>query len=193
MGYVCRTKWIFKPSSILAEQAIKQYPSDYQGQVSVSLKMQPIKFRLDLPDMNSPSELSQQTRYTKWAWIALNASGIQVPVAIADQSASLPWNYRMIFIAMQFFLWGRYADGWSWPHCIWTISTAKLHVHSKTWQAPENFLCGIMKPWSVQMDTGETGTSFKTTRSQCDWRSHCTKDLNFFGKTQERYGLIHAV
>ena len=42
---------------ILAEQAIKQYPSDYQDRSNycVSLKMQRFRFRLVLPDMHFES------------------------------------------------------------------------------------------------------------------------------------------
>ncbi|MFX8984475.1 serine kinase, partial [Acinetobacter baumannii] len=72
--------------------------------------------------------------------------------------------------------------------------TAKLHAHSKTWQAPENFQRIV---WNHETMVGADG-HWGNWKNAPHLRPHdhgvieeaiaqISKDLNFFGKTQERY------
>ncbi|MEM9995417.1 MAG: phosphotransferase, partial [Acinetobacter pittii] len=78
---------------ILAEQAIKQYPSDYQGQVKLLCQSENATFQISTGSaryalrIHRPNYHSKLDIQSELEWLdALNASGIQVPVAIADQS-----------------------------------------------------------------------------------------------------------
>ncbi|NUL20456.1 phosphotransferase, partial [Agrobacterium tumefaciens] len=98
--------------------------------------------RIHRPNYHSKLDIESELEWLD----ALNASGIQVPVAIADQSGE-----RVITLKLSNDIY-RYAVLFNWvegdmptvevdPTAFEQLGqiTAKLHVHSKTWQAPENF------------------------------------------------------
>ncbi|MGB9037430.1 MAG: phosphotransferase [Acinetobacter calcoaceticus] len=198
---------------ILAEQAIKQYPSAYQGQVKLLCQSENATFQISTGSaryalrIHRPNYHSKLDIQSELEWLdALNASGIQVPVAIADQSGE-----RVITLKLSNDIY-RYAVLFNWvegdmptvevdPTAFEQLGqiTAKLHVHSKTWQAPENFQRIV---WNHETMIGADG-------HWGNWKNaphlrqqdhgvieeaivQIAKDLNSFGKTQERYGLIHA-
>ncbi len=101
------------------------------------------------------------------AWLdALNQSGIEVPLAIANQNGQ-----RVITLKLAEGI-SRYAVLFNWvngsmpttdvdPTAFQQLGqiTAALHQHSKSGNAQNSLieLCGIMTPWSVLKAIGATG------------------------------------
>lgn len=158
---------------ILAEQAIKQYPNEYQGSVKLLCQSENATFLVTTAQakyalrIHRPNYHHLQDIESELAWLdALNQSGIEVPLAIADQDGQ-----RVITLKL--------AEGISRTQCFSIGSMAacpppmsirplfnnwdKLPPHYintvKAGNAQNSLieLCGIMTPWSVLKAIGATG------------------------------------
>lgn len=197
----------------LAQQAIAAYPAQYHGEVQLLCQSENATFiirsaqaryalRIHRPHYHSRSAIESEL-----AWLdALTAQGIEVPQAIAATDGQ---RVRTLELDAQT---QRYAVLFEWiegsmptidvsPTAFQQLGeiTARLHQHSKRWQAPANFERIIWNHDSMVGAAGHWG----------DWRhaphlnphhhdivEECIleikKQLLDFGQSAERYGLIHA-
>lgn len=197
----------------LAEQAMAQYPKNYQGQIKLLCQSENATFVVRTEyaryalRLHRPNYHNKQNIESELHWLdALTQSGIAVPQAILSEQGERVLTLRLTDDTT------RYAVLFNWvegdmpttdvnPTAFQQLGqiTAKLHRHSKTWQMPQHFDRII---WNFETMLGADG-------HWGDWRNaphlhakdhgivkeaiHCIgQNLANFGKTPDRYGLIHA-
>lgn len=198
----------------LAKKAIHSYPKDYQGELKLLCQSENATFVVKTAQkqyalrIHRPNYHSKQQIESELLWLdALNAQGISVPIAIADcqgnkvQTLALTHNisrHAVLFHWVQGVM--PTADNID-PNDFKQLGeiTAKLHLHSKSWDRSADFQRIVWDHESMVFADGHWG----------DWRhaphlkstDHAVIDeaifristeLNQFGKSKDRYGLIHA-
>lgn len=198
---------------ILAEQAIQHYSAQYQGTVKLLCQSENATFLVATSTakyalrIHRPNYHTKQDIESELAWLdALNESGVEVPLAITDQQ-----GHRVITLKLSDDI-VRYAVLFNWvdgsmptidvdPTAFQQLGhiTAKLHQHSKIWQRPESFNRIVWNHDTMIGSQGHWG----------DWRhaphlnkkdhniieeaiSRIATDLEHYGQSETRYGLIHA-
>ena len=197
----------------LAEQAVVQYPKNYQGQIKLLCQSENATFVVRTEKtryalrLHRPNYHNKQNIESELCWLdALTESGIAVPQAIFTEHGERVLTLRLADGNT------RYAVLFNWvegdmpttdvdPTAFQQLGqiTAKLHHHSKTWQMPHDFDRIV---WNHETMLGADG-------HWGDWRhaphlkatDHDVVEeaircighkLTGFGKSSEHYGLIHA-
>lgn len=198
---------------MLAEQAIQQYPAQYAGTVKLLCQSENATFVVTTPTaryalrIHRPNYHSKQNIESELAWLdALSKNGIDVPLAISDREGQQVLTLKLSDDIV------RYAVLFNWvegtmptvdvdPTAFQQLGeiTAKLHAHSKTWQRADTFNRIV---WNHDTMVGAQG-------HWGDWRhaphlnpkdhavieeaiSKIATDLENYGQSEQRYGLIHA-
>ncbi|KAA8733273.1 phosphotransferase [Acinetobacter qingfengensis] len=197
----------------LAEQAMRLYPAKYQGQVQLLCQSENATFlittateryalRIHRPNYHQKHEIESELKWLD----ALNDYGVAVPQAILSEQGE---RVQTISLSNDVI---RYAVLFEWiegempttevdPQAFRQLGqiNAKLHNHSKAWQYPDNFQRIIWNHETMVSPQGHWG----------DWRhaTHLNRndhivieetiqridhELKDFGKSSDRYGLIHA-
>ncbi|WP_353173520.1 phosphotransferase enzyme family protein [Acinetobacter rudis] len=197
----------------LAEQAMALYPKQYHGTIKLLCQSENATFLIRTEKdryalrIHRPNYHSQQDIESELRWLdALTEQGIAVPQAIHDEH-----GHRVVRLQLEPNI-QRYAVLFNWvegdmptinvnPTAFQKLGriTAKLHQHSKSWEMDNSFQRIV---WDHETMLGENG-------HWGDWRNAphlSTKDhiiieeaiarigheLIDFGKSKQRYGLIHA-
>lgn len=199
---------------ILAEKAIKNYSEEYQGDISLLCQSENATFLIkkDLKRfalrIHRPNYHSKQQIESELLWLdALRESGMEVPVAIPNKFGD---TVQTLYINHETF---RHCVLFNWIEGVMpTIESiksedfkqlgsinAKLHLNSKQWKKPDNFTRIIWDHQTMTHDDGHWG----------DWKNapnlkkedhiivneslqRISNELKQFGKSEDRYGLIHA-
>lgn len=198
---------------ILAEQAIKQYPNEYQGSVKLLCQSENATFLVTTAQakyalrIHRPNYHHLQDIESELAWLdALNQSGIEVPLAIADQDGQ-----RVITLKLAEGI-SRYAVLFNWingsmpttdvdPTAFQQLGqiTAALHQHSKSWKRPEQFNRIVWNHDTMVGAQGHWGNwKHAPYLDQADHAvveeaiARISTELCQYGADEDRYGLIHA-
>ncbi len=199
---------------LIAQKAMQAYPSEYHGEIKLLCQSENATFVVKTAQqqyalrIHRPNYHSKQQIESELAWLnALHASGIAVPMAIADLQGQ---KVQSLYLTPEIC---RHAVLFHWvqgmmptadnvdPHDFKQLGeiTAQLHAQSKSWQKPEHFQRIVWDHESMLHANGHWG----------DWRhaTHLNRqdhviideaieriatELAQFGKTPDRYGLIHA-
>lgn len=197
----------------LAQQAIAAYPTQYHGEVRLLCQSENATFLIRSAQaryalrIHRPHYHSRANIESELAWLdALTAQGIEVPQAITTIEGQRVLSLELDPNTQ------RYAVLFDWiegsmptvdvnPLAFQQLGeiTARLHQHSKHWQAPANFQRLIWNHDSMLGAEGHWG----------DWRhapylnpqdhgiiEACILEIKSqlldFGQSADRYGLIHA-
>ncbi|MEB3767646.1 phosphotransferase enzyme family protein [Acinetobacter sp. MD2] len=197
----------------LAEQAVAQYPKNYHGQIKLLCQSENATFIVRTAEaryalrLHRPNYHNKQNIESELHWLdALTEHGIAVPQAILSTQ-----NERVLTLQLED---GqiRYAVLFNWvegdmpttevdPTAFQQLGqiTAQLHHHSKTWQMPATFDRIVWNHDTMLSAEGHWGDWRNATH--LDAKDHgiieeaigvIGKKLANFGKTPDRYGLIHA-
>ncbi|MFT4020955.1 MAG: phosphotransferase [Acinetobacter sp.] len=197
----------------LAEQAIHQYPHDYQGELKLLCQSENATFVVRTPNaryalrIHRPNYHSKIDIESELKWLdALTDYGIAVPQAILNTTGD-----RVLTLTLQDGT-TRYAVLFNWvegempttdvdPTAFQQLGeiTAKLHHHSKIWQQPTEFSRIV---WNHETMLGAEGHWGNWRHApHLDTADHPIVEeaiqqigdaLQKFGKGTDRYGLIHA-
>lgn len=197
----------------LAEQAMRYYPTEYQGEIKLLCQSENATFIIRNKQhcyalrIHRPNYHSRLNILSELEWLdALNQSGIAVPLAIADSNGQLVITLKLSDEII------RYAVLFHWiagtmptievdPTAFQQLGniTAKLHLHSKQWQPSDTFTRIIWDHETMLGPQAHWGDWRNAPHLQL--RDHdiinesiakIANKLGTFGKTADRYGLIHA-
>ncbi|MEB3753377.1 phosphotransferase enzyme family protein [Acinetobacter sp. MD2(2019)] len=197
----------------LAEKAVAQYPKKYQGKINLLCQSENATFVVRTAEtkyalrLHRPNYHNKQNIESELNWLdALTQSGIAVPQAILSEQGERVLTLDLDDGNIRYAVLFNWVDGDMPttdvdPTAFQQLGqiTAKLHHHSKTWQIPEQFDRIIWNHETMLGTDGHWG----------DWRhaphlkskDHAIVEeaiqsigqkLADFGKTSDRYGLIHA-
>ncbi|WP_445115331.1 phosphotransferase enzyme family protein [Acinetobacter sp. WZC-1] len=197
----------------LAGQAIQLYPPEYRGTVRLLCQSENATFSVQTEHaryalrIHRPNYHSRQDIESELQWLhALNEYGIAVPQAIADMHGQHVLTLSLTDDIHRFAVLFNWIEGDMPtvdvdPTAFRQLGqiTARLHRHSKSWQRPDNFQRIIWNHETMLGTDGHWG----------EWRhaphlkradhplleetiANIGHELNAFGKSEDRYGLIHA-
>jgi Ser/Thr protein kinase RdoA (MazF antagonist) len=197
----------------LAVQAMQLYAPQYQGQVSLLCQSENATFLIQTPTaryalrIHRPNYHQKHEIESELNWLdALNAYGIAVPQAILSEQGervqTLGLNADIVRYAVLFeWISGEMPTTEVDPKAFRQLGqiNAKLHNHSKAWTHPAEFQRIIWNHETMVSPQGHWG----------NWRNaphlklsdhpiveeaieRIALELAGFGKSNDRYGLIHA-
>ncbi|MFP8818206.1 phosphotransferase enzyme family protein [Acinetobacter johnsonii] len=198
----------------LAKKAMQAYPVGYQGEIKLLCQSENATFMVKAAQqqyalrIHRPNYHSKQDIESELAWLdALNAHGIAVPIAIADCQGN---KVQTLALSPDI---SRHAVLFHWVQGVMPTAenvdpcdfkqlgeiTAQLHQHSKTWDLPSDFQRIVWDHESMILPEGHWGNwrhapQLKLADHAVIDEAICriSTELNQFGKSKDRYGLIHA-
>jgi len=200
--------------NLLAAEALRRYSPDLQGHLSLICRSENATFLLRCPngerfalrvhrgDYHQRDEIESEL-----AWLdALRDSGIQVPEAVKGLDGTTVQTVAVSERESRNVVIFRWIEGEMPttevdPRAFAQLGevTARLHQHSRKWQSPAGFrrivwdsetMVGAQGHWGHWQDApGLTTADFPLIEETL---AHTGSVLKSYGKSAQRYGLIHA-
>lgn len=200
--------------NLLAAEALRRYSPDLQGHLSLICRSENATFLLRCPngerfalrvhrgDYHQRDEIESEL-----AWLdALRDSGIQVPEAVKGLDGTTVQTVAVSERESRNVVIFRWIEGEMPttevdPRAFAQLGevTARLHQHSRKWQSPAGFrrivwdsetMVGAQGHWGHWQDApGLTTAGFPLIEETL---AHTGSVLKSYGKSAQRYGLIHA-
>ncbi|MCC3702127.1 phosphotransferase [Rouxiella badensis] len=198
----------------LAAKALTRYPDALQGELALICRSENATFVVKLADGNRLALRVHRDDYhqrneieSELAWLdALRETGIQVPEALVTQDGERVQTLSLGEGASRHVVLFKWIEGEMPtteidPRAFAQLGevTARLHQHSQRWQKPSGFKRIV---WDHQTMTGEKGhwgrwqdapgLQPKDHPIVEETLRRVSRILEKYGKSSQRYGLIHA-